>query len=47
MVFVVTLIGVLLIARHRSNLAKLIAGTEGRIGEKRASEAAPTSPGDS
>lgn len=47
MVLVVAVIGVLLIARHRSNLAKLIAGTEGRIGEKRASEAAPTSPGDS
>jgi glycerol-3-phosphate acyltransferase PlsY len=47
MVLVVTVIGVLLIARHRSNLAKLIAGTEGRIGEKRGSEAAPTSRGDS
>ena len=47
MVLVVAVIGVLLIARHRSNLAKLIAGTEGRIGEKRMSESAPTSPGDS
>ena len=46
MVLVVTVIGVLLIARHRSNLAKLLAGTEGRIGEKRPSEAAPTSAGD-
>ncbi len=47
MVLVVAVIGVLLIARHRSNLAKLIAGTEGRIGEKRVSKSVPTSPGDS
>ena len=47
MVLVVAVIGVLLIARHRSNLAKLIVGTEGRIGEKRVSKSVPTSPGDS
>lgn len=34
-VLIVAVIGVLLIARHRANLAKLWAGTEGRIGEKK------------
>jgi len=37
-VLIVAVIGALLIARHRTNLAKLWAGTEGRIGEKKAPE---------
>ena len=45
-VLIVAVIGVLLIARHRSNLAKLIAGTEGRIGEKKASDPKPSDAGE-
>jgi glycerol-3-phosphate acyltransferase PlsY len=45
-VLIVAVIGVLLIARHRANLAKLIAGTEGRIGEKKASDPGPSPAGE-
>jgi acyl phosphate:glycerol-3-phosphate acyltransferase len=31
----------LLVWRHRANIAKLIAGTESRIGEKKAEAGAP------
>jgi len=41
-VLIVAVIGALLIARHRTNLAKLWAGTEGRIGEKKAPEPGPS-----
>ena len=40
-VLIVAVIGALLIARHRTNLAKLWTGTEGRIGEKKAPEPGP------
>jgi glycerol-3-phosphate acyltransferase PlsY len=45
-VLIVAVIGVLLIARHRANLAKLIEGTEGRIGEKKASDPGPSPAGE-
>ena len=45
-VLIVAVIGVLLIARHRANLAKLIAGTEGRIGEKKVPEPGPSAAGE-
>jgi glycerol-3-phosphate acyltransferase PlsY len=44
-VLIVAVIGALLIARHRTNLAKLWAGTEGRIGEKKAPEPGPSAEG--
>jgi len=44
-VLIVAVIGALLIARHRTNLAKLWTGTEGRIGEKRATERGPSPEG--
>ena len=44
-VLIVAVIGALLIARHRTNLAKLWSGTEGRIGEKRATERGPSPEG--
>jgi glycerol-3-phosphate acyltransferase PlsY len=47
LVLVVAILGVLLIGRHRANLRKLIAGTEPRIGAKRASTAASDSASDS
>lgn len=37
----VTAMAVLLVARHRANIVKLARGEEGRIGEKKAAEAAP------
>jgi len=45
-VLIVAVIGALLIARHRTNLAKLLAGTEGRIGEKKAPEPGPSAAGE-
>jgi glycerol-3-phosphate acyltransferase PlsY len=45
-VLIVAVIGALLIARHRTNLAKLWAGTEGRIGEKKAPEPGPSAEGE-
>jgi glycerol-3-phosphate acyltransferase PlsY len=45
-VLIVAVIGVLLIARHRTNLSKLIAGTEGRIGEKKVPEPGPSAAGE-
>ena len=45
-VLIVALIGVLLIARHRANLAKLWAGTEGRIGEKKSPNSGSSAEGE-
>jgi glycerol-3-phosphate acyltransferase PlsY len=45
-VLIVAVIGALLIVRHRTNLAKLWAGTEGRIGEKKAPEPGPSAEGE-
>jgi glycerol-3-phosphate acyltransferase PlsY len=45
-VLIIAVIGALLIARHRTNLAKLLAGTEGRIGEKKAPEPGPSAAGE-
>ena len=45
-VLIVAVIGALLIARHRTNLAKLLAGTEGRIGEKKAPDPGPSAAGE-
>ena len=45
-VLIVAVIGALLIARHRANLAKLMAGTEGRIGEKKAPDSGPSAAGE-
>lgn len=45
-VLIVAVIAALLIARHRTNLAKLLAGTEGRIGEKKAPDPVPFAEGE-
>jgi acyl phosphate:glycerol-3-phosphate acyltransferase len=41
---VVAAIGVLLIWRHRGNIARLLAGTESRLGQKKASPPDPNAP---